>query len=128
AYDRQGAYTQSKLANLLFAYELQRRLETAGADTLSTAAHPGWTATNLQSHFTLGRLLNPIIAMKPEMGALPTLRAATATDVQGGDYYGPGGWQGMRGFPQKEQSSERSYDRDLAARLWTISEELTGVQ
>ena len=127
-YNRQGAYTQSKLANLLFAYELQRRLETSGADTISTAAHPGWTATNLQAHFTLGRMLNPLIAMKREMGALPTLRAATAPDVQGGDYYGPGGWQGMRGYPQKEQSSELSYDRELATSLWTISEELTGVK
>jgi NAD(P)-dependent dehydrogenase (short-subunit alcohol dehydrogenase family) len=127
-YDRQGAYAQSKLANLLFAYELQRRLESAGADVISTAAHPGWTATNLQENFTLGRLLNPIVAMKPEMGALPTLRAATATDVQGGDYYGPGGWQGMRGYPKKERSSDLSYDRELAAQLWTVSEELTGVQ
>ena len=127
-YNRQGAYSQSKLANLLFAYELQRRLETAGVDVISTAAHPGWTRTNLQAHFTLGRLLNPIVAMKPEMGALPTLRAATAADVHGGDYYGPGGFQGMRGYPQKERSSDRSYDQDLAAQLWTVSEELTGVQ
>ncbi len=82
-YDRQRAYAQSKLANLLFTYALQRRFEEAGVDTLAAAAHPGWTATNLQVHYPMARLFNPLIAQKPEMGALPTLYAACASDVHG---------------------------------------------
>ncbi len=127
SYSRQGAYCQSKLANLLFTYELQRRFEAAGVDTIATAAHPGWTATNLQAHTWYFRLLNPLVAQKSEMGALPTLYAAVGSDVQGGDYCGPDGWQEFRGHPTKVQSSERSYDTAVAARLWTVSEELTGV-
>jgi NAD(P)-dependent dehydrogenase (short-subunit alcohol dehydrogenase family) len=127
-YDRQKAYAQSKLANLLFTYELQRRFEGAGVDAIAAAAHPGWTATNLQAHWRMVRILNPFIAQKPKMGALPALYAATAPDVQGGDYYGPCGWQEMRGYPTKVQSSDRSHDMAVAARLWTISEELTGVR
>jgi len=73
-YDRGGAYAQSKLANLLFTYELQRRLEGAGVDTIAVAAHPGWTATNLQAHWRMVRVLNPFIAQEPKMGALPTFR------------------------------------------------------
>jgi NAD(P)-dependent dehydrogenase (short-subunit alcohol dehydrogenase family) len=91
-YDGGRAYGQSKLANLLFTYELQRRFEDAGVDTIAAAAHPGWTVTNLQVHWRMLRVLNPFIGQKPEMGALPALYAATAPDVQGGDYYGPGGW------------------------------------
>jgi NAD(P)-dependent dehydrogenase (short-subunit alcohol dehydrogenase family) len=127
-YDRQGAYIQSKLANILFTYELQRRFEVAGVDTIAAAAHPGWTATNLQAHFMIGRILNPFIAQKPEMGALPTLYAATAPDVVGGDYYGPRGWQELRGYPAKVGSSDRSHDTAVADKLWTVSEELTGVR
>lgn len=126
-YDRQRAYAQSKLANLLFTYELQRRFERAGVEPIAVAAHPGWTATNLQVHWRMVRVLNPFFGQKPEMGALPTLYAATAADVQGGDYYGPGGWQELRGYPKKVQSSDRSHDAEVAARLWTVSEELTGV-
>ena len=127
-YDAGGAYAQSKLANLLFTYELQRRLEDAGVDTIAVAAHPGWTVTNLQVHWRMIRMLNPFIGQKPIMGALPALHAATAPNVQGGDYYGPGGWLELRGYPTKVQSSDRSHDRAVAARLWTVSEELTGVQ
>ena len=127
-YDRQEAYAQSKLANLLFAYELQRHFEHAGVDAIAAAAHPGWTATNLQAHWRTLRMLNPLIGQKPEMGALPTLYAATAPDVRGGDYYGPHGWLGIRGYPTKMQSSDSSYDQAVAARLWTVSEELTGVR
>jgi NAD(P)-dependent dehydrogenase (short-subunit alcohol dehydrogenase family) len=127
-YNRQRAYAQSKLANLLFTYELQRRFEGAGVDTIAVAAHPGWTATNLQAHWRMVRILNPLIAQKSEMGALPALYAATAPDVQGGDYYGPGGWQELRGYPTKVQSSESSHDTAVAARLWATSEELTGVR
>ena len=127
-YDRQRAYAQSKLANLLFTYELQRRFEEAGVDTLAAAAHPGWTATNLQVHYPMARLFNPFIAQKPEMGALPTLYAACASDVKGGDYYGPRGMLGLKGYPTLVQSSPASHDAADAARLWTLSEELTGVR
>jgi NAD(P)-dependent dehydrogenase (short-subunit alcohol dehydrogenase family) len=127
-YDRGRAYAQSKLANLLFTYELQRRFDGAGVAALAAAAHPGWTATNLQAHWRMVRVLNPLIAQRPEVGALPTLYAATASDVQGGDYYGPNGWQELRGYPTRVRSSARSYDAAVAARLWAVSEELTGVR
>jgi len=128
-YDAGAAYGQSKLANLLFTYELHRRFRGAGVDAIAAAAHPGWTAgTNLAVHWRMVRLLNPFIGQKPSMGALPALYAATAPDVQGGDYYGPGGWQGLSGYPTKVRSSDRSYDPAVAAKLWTISEELTGVR
>jgi NAD(P)-dependent dehydrogenase (short-subunit alcohol dehydrogenase family) len=128
-YDPERAYAQSKLANLLFTYELQRRFESTGVDALAAAAHPGWTAaTGLPAHRPIVRMLNPLIGQKPEMGALPALYAATAPDVQGGGYYGPGSWGGLRGYPTKARSSDRSHDAAVAARLWAVSEELTGVQ
>ncbi len=126
-YDRGKAYGQSKLANLLFTYELQRRFEAAEVDAVAVAAHPGWTATNLAVHWRMVRMLTPLLGQTPEMGALPALYAATAPDVQGGDYYGPGGWQELRGYPAKVRSSDRSHDMAVAARLWTVSEELTSV-
>jgi NAD(P)-dependent dehydrogenase (short-subunit alcohol dehydrogenase family) len=136
-YDGERAYGQSKLANLLFTYELQRRFEVAGVDAIAAAAHPGatvtnlpasWTAVNPRAHWRVVRMLNSFIGQKPEMGALPTLYAATAPDVQGGDYYGPRNWGGLRGHPTKVQSSDSSYDTAVAAKLWTVSEELTGVR
>ena len=128
-YDAGFAYGQSKLANLLFTYELQRRFEGAGVDTIAAAAHPGWTKnTNLPAHWRMLRILNPLIGQVPKMGALPTLYAATAPDVKGGDYYGPQGLLGLRGHPTKVKSSERSYDQATATKLWSISEELTDVQ
>ncbi|MBN1428812.1 MAG: SDR family NAD(P)-dependent oxidoreductase [Anaerolineae bacterium] len=126
-YDAGRAYSQSKLANLLFAYELQRRFVSAGRDTIAAAAHPGWTKTNLAVHWPMVRTLNPFIGQEPEMGAWPTLYAATAAGVQGGDYYGPSSWGGLRGYPTRVRSSDRSYDTAVAFRLWTVSEELTGV-
>ncbi|MFW9928932.1 MAG: oxidoreductase [Candidatus Thorarchaeota archaeon] len=123
-YNPGSAYGQSKLANLLFTYELQRRFERAGANAISVAAHPGWTKTNLPKHWMMVRLLNPIIGQKPKMGSLPVLYAATSPEVKGGDYYGPGKWKGLRGYPIKMQSSNLSYDTSLAERLWTTSEEL----
>ncbi len=128
SFSKSGAYGLSKLANLLFIYELQRRLEAAGIDAIAAAAHPGWTATNLQAHTWYFRLLNPLLAQKPPMGALPTLYAATASDVQGGDYYGPDGWQENKGHPTKVQSNGRSHDTAVAAKLWTVSEKLTNVR
>jgi NAD(P)-dependent dehydrogenase (short-subunit alcohol dehydrogenase family) len=127
-YDPGKAYAQSKLANLLFTHELQRGFEGAGLDTIAAAAHPGWTATNLLVHRRMIRLLNPLIGQKPEVGALPTLYAATAPDVRGGDYHGPHGWGGLGGRPTKVQCSDHSRDTVVAARLWVVSEELTGVR
>ena len=121
------AYGQSKLANLLFTYELQRRLAKGGIDTLAVAAHPGWTETNLQRHAALARFLNRFLAQEPSMGALPTLMAATVPYVKGGEYFGPSGFMEMRGYPQQVPSNDRSQDKEVAARLWTVSEALTGV-
>ncbi|MEJ2747400.1 MAG: SDR family NAD(P)-dependent oxidoreductase [Anaerolineae bacterium] len=126
-YNRSAAYAQSKLANLLFTYELQRQLAATGGDTVAVAAHPGWAATNLQKHSGLMNLMNRFLAQSPAMGALPTLRAATAPGVHGGEYYGPGQRFGAGGYPKKVQSNGRSHDTAVAAKLWTVSEELTGV-
>jgi NAD(P)-dependent dehydrogenase (short-subunit alcohol dehydrogenase family) len=134
SYSSSGAYGQSKLANLLFAYELQRRLDAARSNdgtvpgVLVAASHPGWTATDLQRHSRLFMWLNPMLAQRPEMGALPTLYAATAPDVVGGGFYGPGGFLELRGTPKRVHSNGRSHDRAAAARLWAESEALTGVR
>lgn len=127
SYSPRGAYGESKLANLLFTYELQRRLSDAGMETISTVAHPGWTATNLQQHSSLLQILNRLWAMEPQQGALPTLYAATAPELKGGEYVGPNGLAEMRGYPKVVTSNGLSYDQSIAERLWTISEELTGV-
>ena len=127
-YQPGRAYTQSKLANLLFTYELQRRLVAAGQSTLAVAAHPGWAATNALRHSPILKRLNPIFAQPPNMGMLPTLYAATAPDVRGADYFGPGGLGQMRGYPKKLDSSAGSHDEAVARRLWTVSEELTQVK
>lgn len=135
-YSRIGAYGQSKLANLLFTYELQRRLSAAQHDgkapTIAVAAHPGGSATELARN--VPRILRPLNALAPllfqsaEAGALPTLRAATDPSVQGGQYYGPDGLGEQRGHPRLVQSSAQSHDADLQRRLWSVSEELTGVK
>lgn len=138
SYGKWEAYGQSKLANLLFAYELQRRLEAADiTDTVSVACHPGYAATNLQyrgpkqdgSTLRMGlmKIANAIFGQSAQQGALPLLYASTAPDVQGGDYYGPGGALNMRGAPEKQSSNGASHDERDAERLWDISEELTGV-
>jgi NAD(P)-dependent dehydrogenase (short-subunit alcohol dehydrogenase family) len=127
-YDAGRAYAQSKLANVLFTYELQRRFEKAGIDALAAVVHPGATKTDLPVHWPMVRLLTPLIGQEPEMGALPALYAATAPDVQGGDYYGPCNWGGLKGPPRKQRSSDGSYDPEVAARLWALSESLTGVE
>jgi NAD(P)-dependent dehydrogenase (short-subunit alcohol dehydrogenase family) len=126
------AYCQSKLANLMFAYELQRRVDAAGSSLRSYACHPGYSATNLQSHTgsrLLGALMafgNKVIAQSEEMGALPTLFAATQ-DLPGGRYVGPDGFQQMRGRPTVVGSTKASKDAVVAAKLWEKSEELTSV-
>lgn len=126
-YSRSGAYGQSKLANLLFSYELERRFEAARVDAISVGAHPGWTATNLQAHTRTLRFLNHFFAQGPPDGALPSLYAATAPDAAGGEYYGPGGPFQLTGSPKRVRSSARSYELPSARRLWTVSEDLTGI-
>ena len=133
-YSPRGAYQRSKLANAVFAIELDRRLRAAGSTTISAFAHPGYSATNLQSSGPTGvakaamAITNRLIAQRPERGALPTLYAATAPAVEGGDYYGPDGFAEMRGFPTKTKAIAEAYDLQLGQRLWQLSEELTGVR
>ncbi|MFC6836366.1 oxidoreductase [Halomarina ordinaria] len=136
-YDRHDAYARSKLANLLFAYELDRRLRAADLDVVSLAAHPGWAATNLQragpemeDNRLKARamdLANALFAQSAHRGALPVLYAAAGSPVQGGAFYGPGGPFQWRGLPDRVESSDDSHDRAAADRLWTRSAALTGV-
>jgi len=136
-YRKWEAYSRSKLANLLFAYELQRRLNACHVDAISVAAHPGYAATNLQfagaqmdgSRFIKAAmsLSNRLFAQSAAMGALPILYAATAPEANGGDYFGPGSLMERHGYPQKVSSSDASHDREAAAKLWALSENLTGV-
>ncbi|WP_156687740.1 SDR family NAD(P)-dependent oxidoreductase [Mycobacterium sp. Marseille-P9652] len=132
-YDRIAAYGQSKLANLLFTYELQRRLAARrDAQTIAVAAHPGGSNTDLARNLPrifqpLKAVLGPLLFQSPEGGALPTLRAATDPAVTGGQYYGPDGFLEQRGNPKLVESSAQSHDADLQRRLWEVSEELTGV-
>ena len=128
-YSRMGAYGQSKLANLLFTYELQRRL--TGTNTIAVAAHPGASRTELARNtppsIRVITGLFELISQDAAMGALPTLRAATDPGVLGGQYFGPGGFAELRGYPKVVASNARSHDVDLQKRLWAVSEELTGV-
>ncbi|MGA5538141.1 SDR family NAD(P)-dependent oxidoreductase [Mycolicibacterium nivoides] len=129
SYNRLQAYGQSKLANLLFTYELQRRL--IGQHTAALAAHPGGSDTELARHLPRAAqravpLLRPLF-QEAAMGALPTLRAATDPGALGGQYYGPDGLGEQKGHPKLVTSNERSYDIELQRRLWAVSEELTGV-
>jgi NAD(P)-dependent dehydrogenase (short-subunit alcohol dehydrogenase family) len=132
-YFRWRAYGQSKLANLLFALELERRLRSAGSTVKSLAAHPGYAATNLQfaAPPLVDRLVmqlgNRVIAQSDEMGALPTLYAATAPDLAGGTYVGPDGLAEQRGYPKPVSPSKAARDEQVARRLWQVSEEMTGV-
>lgn len=128
SYRKFASYGQSKLANLLFSFELDRRLKAAGEETIAVAAHPGWTATDLQRNSWSARLFNPIIAMKPDQGAMPTLRAATDPNVRGGEYFGPSGLYELRGHPVAVGSSKRAQSEDSAKRLWALSETLTGAR
>jgi NAD(P)-dependent dehydrogenase (short-subunit alcohol dehydrogenase family) len=138
-YQRWLAYAQSKLANLLFCFELQRRAEAAGAPLHSVAAHPGWAATHLQfagaemDPGLIGRvqavamkLANAVVGQSDSQGALPLLYAATM-ELPGGSYVGPDGARGLRGFPKLVRPSRRARDEARASRLWQVSERLTGV-
>ncbi|MGZ5363727.1 MAG: SDR family NAD(P)-dependent oxidoreductase [Mycobacterium sp.] len=132
-YNRVVAYGQSKLANLLFTYELARRLTARGAPTIATAAHPGASDTELLRNMPGGIrqvsqfFWSNFIAQNAEMGAEPTLRAAADPSVQNGQYYGPGGFGEQKGHPKVVASSAQSHDEAIQRRLWTVSEELTGV-
>jgi NAD(P)-dependent dehydrogenase (short-subunit alcohol dehydrogenase family) len=132
-YDRWRVYGQTKLANLLFTSELQRRLTEAGSDVRTLAAHPGYASTHLQSHTGSGmqNLLmnvvgNRLLAQSDVMGALPTLFAATQ-DLPGDSFVGPDGFMEQRGHPHLVGRTKAAQDADVARRLWTLSEQLTGV-
>jgi len=127
-YSKWRAYSQSKLANLMFAYELQRRLEQSGASTISTAAHPGVTASELARHNVFLLAVQSRIAQTTAKGALPSLRAAIDPAVRGGDYFGPGGALSLTlyGDARKQQSSRRSRNKTVATRLWSTAEQLCG--
>jgi NAD(P)-dependent dehydrogenase (short-subunit alcohol dehydrogenase family) len=126
SYGRLGAYGQSKLANLLFTYQLQRRL--AGRKTIAVAAHPGGSSSELSRHLPgLVQAAFRPLEQDTEIGALPTLRAATDPSVLGGQYLGPGGFAEMRGYPKVVGSSGRSHDIAAQKRLWAVSSELTGI-
>jgi NAD(P)-dependent dehydrogenase (short-subunit alcohol dehydrogenase family) len=129
SYSRVGAYGQAKLANLLFTYELQRRL--IGKKTIAVAAHPGGSKSELTRNLPRPlsaaiRVVEPLF-QAADMGALPTLRAATDPSVLGGQYYGPDGFAEQQGYPKVVASSDQSHDVDTQQRLWTVSEELTSV-
>ncbi|MFO7853304.1 MAG: oxidoreductase [Bacteroidota bacterium] len=133
AYSPMKAYGRSKLANLLFTYELQRRFESDGTDAIAVAAHPGTTRTNLDRYINkrvFYRILSPLIStisQDAEMGALPQIRAAVDPGVKGGEYYGPGGFGEMKGYPVRVKSNAASHDREAARKLWEASEKLTEV-
>jgi NAD(P)-dependent dehydrogenase (short-subunit alcohol dehydrogenase family) len=129
SYDKSKAYAQSKLANLLFTYELDRQFKAHHIDAKATASHPGYTETNLQrtSGFFVTNVMNKIVAQKVEIGALPILRAATDRSLKGGEYVGPTRIMETRGYPEIVKSSDKSYDQLVAKRLWDVSEKLTGV-
>jgi NAD(P)-dependent dehydrogenase (short-subunit alcohol dehydrogenase family) len=133
-YDPIKSYRRSKLANLLFTYELQRRLSEKNKDTLALAAHPGISPTNLANHlkdsflFKVFELFAGFISHSVEKGALPQIRASVDPDAKGGEYYGPDGWKEMKGDPVIVQSNKNAHNQESARKLWEVSEELTGVK
>ena len=132
-YSSQAAYGRSKLANLLFTYELQRRFEAIDAAAIAVAAHPGISSTNLADHMLdkwylkMADPLMEVMLQSAAMGALPTIRAAVDPDVKGGDYYGPHGFKSISGYPVLMESSDASHNAADAKKLWQVSEDLTGV-
>jgi NAD(P)-dependent dehydrogenase (short-subunit alcohol dehydrogenase family) len=137
-YSAWGAYGQSKLANLLFTFELERRLRAQGKKTIAVAAHPGYSATNLMhvgptmtgsgfGQFIM-KLGGAVLAQSPAQGALPTLYAAAAPDVKGGEYFGPDGWLELRGMPTRVPCSARARSEEDAKRLWETSTQLTAAR
>jgi NAD(P)-dependent dehydrogenase (short-subunit alcohol dehydrogenase family) len=133
-YNNWRAYGQSKLANLMFCFELARRAAEADTALVSVAAHPGYAATNLQFAGPAGWLEravmvvgNKVIAQSADMGALPALYAATVTDLPSGSFVGPDGLLGGRGHPHVVSAAAKAYDAEAWKRLWELSEQLTGV-
>ena len=131
-YNSALAYAQSKLANLMFCYAFHRRLVNAGAPLLTVTAHPGYTKSDLFRNMgkpirVMQKFGDRFIGQDPAKGALPQLYAATMPDVQGGQYWGPDGFLEMAGYPTLVRSNRKSYDQQAQERLWTVSEELTGV-
>ncbi len=126
-YKPWSAYGDSKIANIYFTRELKKRFEANNIDVMVTAAHPGWTATELQRNTGLANFLNNFFAQDISMGALPTLYAAVAEDVNSGDYFGPSGFMEMNGYPKKVDSNKLSKDDKIAVMLWEVSEDLTKV-
>jgi len=134
-YSPFASYARSKLANILFTYELQRRLESSGSNAAAFAVHPGASVTNLGNHLAgdsfFWRLLFPVVmtmAQPADMGALPSIRASVDPQAKGGEYYGPKGFMEMRGYPVVVKSNAASHNVANAKRLWEESEKLTGVQ
>ena len=138
SYSRYGAYSQSKLANVMFTFELQRRLKAAGVDAISATAHPGISATNLQKNTVsisesglegvVYGLMMPLFAQSQAQGALPQLYAATMPEVKGGDHFAPNGFMEMRGYPKRKPAAKAAYNEVEAKRLWQVSESLTGIR
>jgi len=137
-YSKWGAYGQSKLANLLFTYELDRRLKEKDIEVESVGCHPGVSDTNLfregpkmehsKIKLYLGKIFSKILGQSPDKGCLPMLYAATSEEIEGGEYIGPDGFKQMRGYPEKQESSKASHNEEDAKKLWERSEELTGVE
>ncbi|KQX65982.1 oxidoreductase [Angustibacter sp. Root456] len=135
SYRPWAAYGQSKLANLLFAMQLQRLVDEAGLSLVSVAAHPGYAATELMRNGPLGKGLlgavvdrvSRLVAQPAERGSWPSLYAAAMPDVVGAEYFGPDAWGGWRGHPARTSAAQPAYDADLAAALWQRSQEITGV-
>lgn len=126
-YNTSKAYGDSKIANLYFTYELAERMKNKPNAPLVTAAHPGWTSTELQRHSLFYRILNPLFSQTVEYGALPTLRAAIDEASPSAAYYGPSGFMEIKGHPVVVKSNDLSHNKQNAQRLWELSEELTGV-
>jgi NAD(P)-dependent dehydrogenase (short-subunit alcohol dehydrogenase family) len=136
SYSKRGAYGQAKLANLMFALDLERRLRRSGCDAISVAAHPGYSATNIAfgapgaKTSLFGRMVvlgNALLAQPAHLGALPSLYAATSADIRGGDYIGPSGPLEFRGHPVRVHPRASARDEAMAAQLWKASEQMTGV-
>jgi NAD(P)-dependent dehydrogenase (short-subunit alcohol dehydrogenase family) len=128
SYNRMKAYRQSKLANLLFTYELQRRLVEAGSKIISVSVHPGISATSIVDLPPVLEWLKDAVLMDPIKGALPTIMGATDPSLKGGEFIGPSGFRQAFGFPAQLKSSELSMDLELGKRLWELSEEMTGIE
>jgi NAD(P)-dependent dehydrogenase (short-subunit alcohol dehydrogenase family) len=127
-YEEMEAYGRSKWATLLFTQELDRRVKKAGLPIVAAAAHPGWSNTNPDRGGFFMRLSNQLFAQPAQMGAWPALYAATMPDVKGGEFFGPGGLQELRGPPTRAVMRPEAKDPASAARLWELSEKLTGVK